>query len=183
MTWRTARTSTAYCSTDRQFRSVWTTTFATLRWTKSSPGSSPTISLAGTRLSEHPIQRYCGACWEARLWKKSGRRAVISAAQRRLFSNRCGNVDDTVADNRRNLRSEMSDSGLARPKRALHDRRTFRDVRRTGTTRSVDLRTTEQALATVTTHFEPVGIAVHPAARTRVVRASAPTAVQGCVRQ
>ena len=40
---------------------------ATLRWTNSSPGLSPTISLAGTRLSEQPIQRYSGACWEASL--------------------------------------------------------------------------------------------------------------------
>src|SRR6478672_9364542 len=159
----TCSTCTANCITERQLRSLCTTTLATLRWTKSSPGSSPTISLAGTRLSEHPIQRYCGACWAARRRKKSGRRAVISAAQRRLFSNRCGNVDDTVADNRRNLRSEMFDSGLARPQRGLHDCRTFRDVRRTGTTRSVDLRTTEQPLATVTTRFEPVGIVVQPA--------------------
>ena len=32
--------------------------FATFRCTKSSPGSSPTISFAGTRLSEQPIHRY-----------------------------------------------------------------------------------------------------------------------------
>ena len=43
--------------TDRQLRSVCTTTFATLRWTKTSPGSVPVISFAGTRLSEQPIQR------------------------------------------------------------------------------------------------------------------------------
>ena len=39
MTCPTFSTSTAYCSTDRQFRSVCTTTLATLRWTNSSPGS------------------------------------------------------------------------------------------------------------------------------------------------
>ena len=54
-----------------------TTTLATLRWTKSSPGSRPTISLAGTRLSEQPIHRYSGVCWAARCWKKSGSRSVI----------------------------------------------------------------------------------------------------------
>src|SRR5258707_285962 len=38
MTWRTLRRSTANCSTDRQFRSVWTTRLATLRCTNTSPG-------------------------------------------------------------------------------------------------------------------------------------------------
>ena len=57
MTCSTCSASTAYCSTDRQLRSVWTTTLATLRWTNSSPGSRSTISLAGTRLSEQPIHR------------------------------------------------------------------------------------------------------------------------------
>jgi hypothetical protein len=33
----------AYCNTDKQLRSVCTTTFATLRWTKSSPGLRSTI--------------------------------------------------------------------------------------------------------------------------------------------
>ena len=47
----------AYCSTDRQLKSVCRTRFATLRWTNSSPGASPTISFAGTRLSEQPIHR------------------------------------------------------------------------------------------------------------------------------
>ena len=32
--------------------------FPTLRWTNISPGSRSTISVAGTRLSEHPIQKY-----------------------------------------------------------------------------------------------------------------------------
>src|SRR5687768_10693734 len=58
----TLRTSTAYCSTERQLRSVCTTTLATFRCTNISPGSRFTISLAGTRLSEQPIQRYSGAC-------------------------------------------------------------------------------------------------------------------------
>src|SRR5476651_114758 len=89
MTWRTLRTSTAYCSTDKQFRSVWTTTFATLRWTKSSPGSRSTISFAGTRLSEQPIHRYAGACCAASRWKKSGWAAVTLAAHFRLLSRRC----------------------------------------------------------------------------------------------
>src|ERR1051326_4390839 len=75
--------------TDRQLRSVWTTTFATLRWTKSSPGKSPTISFAGTRLSAQPIQRYCGVCWCDRRLKKFGSRCVIAVAHFRLFSKRC----------------------------------------------------------------------------------------------
>ena len=54
------------------------------------PGRSPTISLAGTRLSEQPIQRYSGACWDFNFEKKSGCRATHAAAQRRLFSNNSG---------------------------------------------------------------------------------------------
>src|SRR6516164_9367055 len=72
---------------ERQFRSVWTTTLATLRWTNISPGSKPTIWFAGTRLSEHPIHRYCGACWRDSRLKKSGSRAVICSAHARLFAN------------------------------------------------------------------------------------------------
>ena len=53
-------------------------------------GERPTISLAGTRLSEQPIQRYSGACWDFNRWKKSGCRATHAAAQRRLFSNNSG---------------------------------------------------------------------------------------------
>ena len=64
------RISTAYCRTDRQLMSVWMTRLATLRWTKISPGSSPTISFAGTRLSAQPIHRYLGVCWRARSLKK-----------------------------------------------------------------------------------------------------------------
>ena len=84
----TFSTSTANCSTDRQFRSVWTTTLATLRWTNSSPGSRPTISLAGTRLSEQPIHRYSGACWPASRVKNAGSRLTRSAAQARLLSSK-----------------------------------------------------------------------------------------------
>src|SRR5438309_9691784 len=72
---------------ERQFKSVWTTKLATLRWTNISPGSKPTIWLAGTRLSEHPIHMYCGACWRDNRLKKSGSRAVICSAHSRLFAN------------------------------------------------------------------------------------------------
>src|SRR5688572_8488152 len=84
----TWRTSVANWMTDRQLRSVWTTRFETFRWTKSCPGMSPTIWLAGTRLSEQPIQRYSGACCRDRLWKKPGSRRVISAAHSRLLARR-----------------------------------------------------------------------------------------------
>src|SRR6188768_2018414 len=86
--WRTLRTSTANCATERQLRSVWTTTFARLRWTKISPGSRPTIWFAGTRLSEQPIQRYSGDCWVESLEKNSGSDACILADHARLFANR-----------------------------------------------------------------------------------------------
>jgi hypothetical protein len=61
--------------------SVATTMLATLRCTNSSPGISPTTSLAGTRLSEQPIQRNSGRCWRARRAKKSGSRARSDSAQ------------------------------------------------------------------------------------------------------
>jgi hypothetical protein len=48
---------------------VWTTMFARLRCTKMSPGSSPTIWLAGTRLSAHPITQIGGDCC-AKVWRK-----------------------------------------------------------------------------------------------------------------
>ena len=54
--------STANSITERQFRSVCTTTFAMLRCTNTSPGSKLVISLAGTRLSEQPIHKYSVAC-------------------------------------------------------------------------------------------------------------------------
>src|SRR5688572_6703748 len=82
----TRRTSTAYCMQDRQFASACSTTLATLRCTKSSPGGSPTISFAGTRLSEQPTHRYCGACWLVRRVKNAGSCRVIFAAQVRLLA-------------------------------------------------------------------------------------------------
>src|ERR1051326_3562862 len=84
----TRSASTAYWMTERQFKSVCTTTFATLRWTKSSPGKRPTISFAGTRLSAQPIQRYCGDCWCDSRLKKFASRCVIDDAHLRLFSKR-----------------------------------------------------------------------------------------------
>src|SRR5688572_28813880 len=84
----TLSTSTAYCSTERQFRSLCTTTLATLRCTKSSPGLRPTISFAGTRLSAQPTQRYFGVCCAARPAKNPGSRALTRLAQARLLSKR-----------------------------------------------------------------------------------------------
>src|SRR4051812_48791040 len=89
MTCFTCSTSTANWSTDKQLRSVCTTTFATFRCTKSSPGSRFTISFAGTRLSEQPIHRYSGACCAASSEKNRGRSATILAAQRWLLAKRC----------------------------------------------------------------------------------------------
>ena len=60
MMWRTPSEDTAYSITAIALRSVTGTTLATLRWTNSSPGSRPTIWLAGTRLSEQPIQSRSG---------------------------------------------------------------------------------------------------------------------------
>src|SRR3954451_9126158 len=88
MTWRTPSTSIANCSTERQLRSVCTTTLAMLRWTKSSPGASPTISFAGTRLSEQPIQRYSGFCCSCRRAKNRGSCSSMCAAQAALLANR-----------------------------------------------------------------------------------------------
>src|SRR5690606_24411593 len=85
----TLSTSTAYWITDRQLRSVCSTTLATLRCTNRSPGSSPTISLAGTRASEQPIHRYSGTCCLASLAKKSGSSSLMASAQRALLSNKC----------------------------------------------------------------------------------------------
>src|SRR6478735_9388802 len=92
----TFSTSTAYCNTDRQLQSVCTTTLATLRCTKISPGIKPTISLAGTRESEQPIHKYSGDCCSDNFWKKSGWIFLIDSAQLRLFSNRFGNSFMTV---------------------------------------------------------------------------------------
>ena len=67
MMWRTPSADTAYSMTAIALTSVAGTTLATLRWTKSSPGARPTISLAGTRLSEQPIQSRSGRwMWTSR---------------------------------------------------------------------------------------------------------------------
>src|SRR6187200_2905373 len=79
--------STAYWSTERKLRSVWTTTLATFRCTKTSPGASPTIWFAGTRLSEQPTHRYSGVCRSARSVKNPGSPATIAAAHARFRSN------------------------------------------------------------------------------------------------
>ena len=57
--------------TDKQFRSVWITTLAILRWTKISPGRRSTIWFDGTRLSEQPIHKYSGFCCRESFAKKS----------------------------------------------------------------------------------------------------------------
>src|SRR5215204_6956597 len=84
----TFSTSTAYCITERQLKSVWTTTFATFRCTNISPGTMPTSCVAGTRLSEHPTQRKVGDCCLAKVWKNPGSCAVILSAQARFWSSR-----------------------------------------------------------------------------------------------
>lgn len=61
-----------------------------LRWTKSSPGPKPTISLAGTRLSAQPIQRNSGVCVRLRRSKYCGSSSLILSAQTRLFSKSFG---------------------------------------------------------------------------------------------
>src|SRR5882672_1221000 len=91
MIWRTLMTSTANCATDRQLRSVWTTTLAMLRWTKISPGSRPTIWFAGTRLSEQPIQRYRGACCD-------DSRAKNSRSEERRVGKECRSRCDWSSD-------------------------------------------------------------------------------------
>src|SRR5690349_19500461 len=84
----TLSTSTANWMVLSALRSVCTTTLATLRWTKISPGGRSTIWVAGTRESEQPIHRYLGACCCASFSKKSGSWAVMLAAQRRLLASR-----------------------------------------------------------------------------------------------
>src|SRR3982750_387202 len=84
----TLRRSTANWMAESALRSECTTTLATLRCTKTSPGSSPVIWLAGTRLSEQPIHIYLGVCCFTRLVKKPGRSASICAAQARLWAKR-----------------------------------------------------------------------------------------------
>src|SRR5690606_32239852 len=75
--------------TDRQLRSVCTTTLATLRWTNTSPGGSPMISLAGTRLSEQPIHRKRGDCCCDRRSKNCGSSRRTCSDQALLLSKRC----------------------------------------------------------------------------------------------
>src|SRR5688572_22009865 len=82
--WRTPSTSIPYWSTLRQFMSVWTTTFATLRWTNTSPGCRPMMRSGGRRLSEQPIHRICGDCWWRSRSKNSGSAARMRAAHSRL---------------------------------------------------------------------------------------------------
>ncbi|MCY1550325.1 hypothetical protein D9M68_865730 [compost metagenome] len=71
-----------------------TTILATLRCTNSSPGIRPTTSLAGTRLSEQPIQRNSGRCCRARRAKNSGSLALSDPAQKRLLANNCSTSID-----------------------------------------------------------------------------------------
>src|SRR6516165_6351638 len=85
---RTFRISTANCMTERQLRSVCTTRLAMFRCTNNSPGATPTIWFAGTRLSEQPIHKYFGDCCRERLRKKSGSCCRIFSDQSRLFSNK-----------------------------------------------------------------------------------------------
>src|SRR5690606_2204619 len=82
----TLSTSTANWITDRQLRSVCTTTLAILRWTKTSPGAMSTIWLAGTRESEQPIHRNLGVCNLDRRSKKLGSSASMREAQASFFS-------------------------------------------------------------------------------------------------
>src|SRR4051812_21003815 len=96
----TFSTDTANCITERQFMSVCTTRLETFRWTKSSPGNSPTISLAGTRLSEQPIQRYLGLCCLESFSKKRASRVRMSLAHCRLLSKRFCRVSIRINGNK-----------------------------------------------------------------------------------
>src|SRR6185503_1591483 len=94
-------TSTANWITDRQLRSVCTTTFATLRCTNTSPGWWPVIWFAGTRLSEQPIHRMRGRWMAARRSKNPGSCARMRSDHRRLFSrtsrrSAMGSLPDTI---------------------------------------------------------------------------------------
>ncbi len=83
---RTFSRSTANWITDRQLRSVCTTTLAIFLWTNTSPGGRPMIWFAGTRESEQPIHRYSGACWSARREKYSGSAASLRATHASLLA-------------------------------------------------------------------------------------------------
>src|SRR4051794_10949898 len=88
--------STANCTVDSALRSECTTTLATLRCTNTSPGSSPVIWLAGTRLSEQPIHMNFGFCCFCSALKKPGRSRSIWAAQARLWAKR--SLTEAMAD-------------------------------------------------------------------------------------
>src|SRR5947207_7475464 len=105
--WRTFRMSTANCITDKQFRSVWTTRLAMLRWTNNSPGASPTIWFAGTRLSEQPIQRYFGDCCRDSSRKNSGFTWRIPSDHARFLSKRWSSVS-IFSEGQRNLAVDAS---------------------------------------------------------------------------
>src|SRR5690606_8830243 len=81
--------STEYCSTLNMFRSVCTTMLAMLRCTKISPGLVPVTSLAGTRLSLQPIQRYFGDCSLASVGKKPGSFSAVCRDHSLLFASSC----------------------------------------------------------------------------------------------
>src|SRR5688572_18377407 len=97
----TLSTSTANWITDRQLRSVCTTTLAMLRWTNTSPGAMSMIWLAGTRESEQPIHRYSGACCCERRSKKPGSSALTRSDHSLLRSSNSSRV--------------MEEPGLAAP--------------------------------------------------------------------
>jgi len=74
-------------TTDNKLTSVFTTKLAIFRCTNISPGSVPVISFAGTLLSEHPINKYCGVCPSDNLLKYSGSTDNFSATHFLLLSN------------------------------------------------------------------------------------------------
>src|SRR6056300_1376974 len=78
--------------TDRQLRSVCTTTLAIFLCTKISPGGISTIWLAGTRLSEQPIHKNSGFCCFDNEEKNSGSLALMDEAHARFFSSNSFNV-------------------------------------------------------------------------------------------
>src|SRR3546814_7124873 len=73
-----------------------------------SSGSRSTISVAGTRLSEHPIQKYCGPCWPTRGLKNVGSTRILDSAQARLWANSSpGLLSDGVASRSEEHTSEL----------------------------------------------------------------------------
>src|SRR3546814_9244451 len=83
-----------------------------------SSGSRSTISVAGTRLSEHPIQKYCGPCWPTRGLKNVGSTRILDSAQARLWANSSpgllsdGVASGTCATSSKGARSEEHTSEL-----------------------------------------------------------------------